>query len=152
MGLVARECPDPVGTEFKSTFEEQNYGLELKTALDNMLNRVPLQDLRIVCTAIMIQKESGGNLAEVLDKVAHVIRERFRLKRQIMTHTAQGRLTGWILTCLPIFLGIALYFLNPEMMSLLWTRPIGVKLIWAACGMIVVGGFIIRQIVDMDVY
>ena len=152
MGLVARECPDPVGTEFKSTFEEQNYGLELKTALDNMLNRVPLQDLRIVCTAIMIQKESGGNLAEVLDKVAHVIRERFRLKRQIMTHSAQGRLTGWILTCLPIFLGIALYFLNPEMMSLLWTRPIGVKLIWAACGMIVVGGFIIRQIVDMDVY
>jgi tight adherence protein B len=152
MGLVARECPDPVGTEFKATFEEQNYGLELKTALDNMLNRVPLQDLRIVCTAIMIQKESGGNLAEVLDKVAHVIRERFRLKRQIMTHTAQGRLTGWILTALPIFLGVALYFLNPDMMSLLWTRPIGIKLIWTAIGMIIVGGFIINQIVNMDVY
>jgi tight adherence protein B len=152
MGLVARECPDPVGVEFKTTFEEQNYGLELKTALDNMLNRVPLQDLRIVCTAIMIQKESGGNLAEVLDKTAHVIRERFRLKRQVMTHTAQGRLTGWILTCLPIFLAVALYFLNPGMMSLLWTRPIGIKLIWTASGMIVVGGFIIRQIVNMDVY
>ena len=152
MGLVAREAPDPIGTEFKSTFEEQNYGLELKTALDNMLNRVPLQDLRIVCTAIMIQKESGGNLAEVLDKTAHVIRERFRLKRQIMTHTAQGRLTGWILTCLPVFLGIALYFLNPGMMSLLWTRPIGIKLIWTAIGMIIVGGFIIRNIVNMDVY
>jgi tight adherence protein B len=152
MGLVARETPDPVGTEFKSTFEEQNYGLELKTALDNMLNRVPLQDLRIVCTAIMIQKESGGNLAEVLDKTAHVIRERFRLKRQIMVHTAQGRLTGWILTGLPVFLGVALYFLNPGMMSLLWTRPIGVKLIWTAIGMIIVGGFIIRQIVNMDVY
>ena len=152
MGLVARECPDPVGVEFRSTFEEQNYGLELKTALDNMLTRVPLQDLRIVCTAIMIQKESGGNLAEVLDKTAHVIRERFRLKRQIMTHTAQGRLTGWILTCLPIFLGIALYFLNPGMMSLLWTRKIGVTLIEVACGMIVTGGFFIRQIVNMDVY
>jgi tight adherence protein B len=152
MGLCARECPDPVGTEFKATFEEQNYGLELKTALDNMLTRVPLQDLRIVCTAIMIQKESGGNLAEVLDKTAHVIRERFRLKRQIMTHTAQGRLTGWILTCLPIFLGIALYFLNPEMMSLLWTRKIGVRLIETAVCMIIVGGFFIRQIVNMDVY
>jgi tight adherence protein B len=152
MGLVARECPPPVGVEFKSCFEEQNYGLEVKTALDNLLERVPLQDLRIVCTAIMIQKESGGNLAEVLDKTAHVIRERFRLKRQIMVHTAQGRLTGWILTCLPIFLGIALYFLNPEMMSLLWTRPIGIKLIWTAVGMIITGGLIIRQIVNMDVY
>jgi tight adherence protein B len=152
MGLVARECPPPVCTEFKSCFEEQNYGLELKTALDNLLARVPLQDLRIVATAIMIQKESGGNLAEVLDKTAHVIRERFRLKRQIGVHTAQGRLTGWILTALPVFLGIALYFMNPDMMSLLWTRPIGVKLLWTGCGMIVVGGLIIRQIVNMDVY
>jgi tight adherence protein B len=152
MGLVARECPAPVGAEFKSTFEEQNYGLELKTALDNMLNRVPLQDLRIVCTAIMIQKESGGNLAEVLDKTAHVIRERFRLKRQIMTHTAQGRMTGWILTALPIFLGIALNFVNPTMMSLLWTRPLGIKMIWVAGIMILIGGFIINQIVNMDVY
>ncbi|MGA9669784.1 MAG: type II secretion system F family protein [Terracidiphilus sp.] len=152
MGLVARELAPPVGVEFKSCFEEQNYGLEVKTALDNMVQRVPLQDLRIVCTAIMIQKESGGNLAEVLDKTGHVIRERFRLKRQIQTHTAAGRLTGWILTCLPIFLAIALYFINPEMMSLLWTRPLGVKLIWTACGMIVLGGLIIRQIVNMDVY
>lgn len=152
MGLVARECPPPVSTEFKSCFEEQNYGLELKTALDNLLARVPVQDLRIVATAIMIQKESGGNLAEVLDKTAHVIRERFRLKRQISVHTAQGRLTGWVLTALPIFLGIALYFMNPDMMSLLWTRPIGVKLMWAASGMIVLGGLIIRQIVNMDVY
>ena len=109
MGLVARECADPVGSEFKMCFEEQNYGLELKTALDNLIERVPLQDLSIVATAIMIQKESGGNLAEVLDKTSHVIRERFRLKRQIQTHTAQGRLTGWILSLLPVVLGIALY-------------------------------------------
>src|ERR1700683_2433820 len=151
MALVARECPEPVKGEFKICFEEQNYGLEMKLALENMLNRVPLQDLKITATAILIQKESGGNLAEVLDKTSHVIRERFRLKRQIMTHTAQGRLTGWILTCLPIFLGIALYFLNPEMMSLLWTRAIGIKLLWAASAMIVVGGLIIRKIVNMDV-
>ena len=151
MGLVSRECADPVGSEFKLCFEEQNFGLELKNALDNLINRVPLQDLRIVCTAIMIQKESGGNLAEVLDKTAHVIRERFRLKRQVATHTAQGRLTGWILTLLPVALAFALYTVNPEMMSILWKREIGVKLLWAASIMIVIGGMIIRKIVNMDV-
>jgi len=151
MGLVGRECQDPVGTEFKTCFEEQNYGLELTAALESLLKRVPLQDLRIVSTAINIQKESGGNLAEVLDKTSHVIRERFRLKRQVAVHTAQGRLTGWILTILPIVLGIALYFVNPTMMSILWKTPIGVKLLWIASGMIVVGGLIISKIVKMDV-
>jgi tight adherence protein B len=151
MGSVARECADPLGCEFKACFEEQNYGLELKTALDNMANRVPLQDLRIVSTAIMIQKESGGNLAEVLDKTSHVIRERFRLKRQVSVHTAQGRMTGWVLTLLPIGLGVALWGVNPEMMSILWTNPTGLKLLYTSCGMLVVGGLIIRHIVNMDV-
>lgn len=151
IGSVARECADPIGCEFRSCFEEQNYGLEMKTAMDNMLNRVPLQDLRIVVTAIMIQRESGGNLAEVLDKTSHVIRERFRLKRQVSVHTAQGRMTGWVLSLLPVVLGVALYFLNPEMMSVLWTNPLGVKMLWTAFGMMVVGGLIIRKIVNMDV-
>lgn len=151
LGLVTRECPDPVGSEFRVCFDEQNYGLELKTALENLTNRVPVQDLRIVVTGILIQKESGGNLAEVLEKAAEVIRERFRLKRQVMTHTAQGRLTGLILTLLPVVLGCALYFVNPQMMSLLWTRDVGIKLLYAAGGMIVVGGLIIRKIVNMDV-
>ncbi|MGO9777617.1 MAG: type II secretion system F family protein [Terracidiphilus sp.] len=151
MGSVARECADPIGCEFKACFEEQNYGLEMKTALDNMINRVPLQDLRIVATAIMIQRESGGNLAEVLDKTSHVVRERFRLKRQVGVHTAQGRMTGWILTLLPVLLGIALYFINPDMMSLLWKTPTGIKMLWTSFGMLVVGGLIIRHIVNMDV-
>jgi tight adherence protein B len=151
MGLVARECADPVGAEFKACFEEQNYGLELTTALDNLIVRVPLQDLKIVATAITIQKESGGNLAEVLDKTAHVIRERFRLKRQVRTHTAQGRLTGVVLTLLPIGLGIVLFFINPASMSLLWTTVLGRKLLWAGAIGIVVGGFIINRIVDMEV-
>ena len=150
MGLVARECPDPVGMEFRGCFEEQNYGLDLKVALDNMQQRMPIQDLAIVCTAIMIQKESGGNLAEVLDKTSHVIRERFRLMRQVKTHTAQGRLTGWILTMLPVVLSFLLYFINPDMMSVLWHRPLGIKLIWIAVGMIFVGGLIIRKIVTLD--
>jgi tight adherence protein B len=151
MGLVARECQDPIGAEFRSCFEEQNFGLELKTALDNLIHRVPLQDLRITTTAIMIQKESGGNLAEVLDKTAHVIRERFRLKREIRTHTAQGRITGIVLTCLPVALGVALYIVDPDMISILWKREIGIKMLWAAAGMIVVGGLVIKKIVDMDV-
>jgi tight adherence protein B len=151
MGLVARECADPVGSEIRICFDEQNYGLELKTAMDNLTTRVPLQDLRIVSTAIMIQKESGGNLAEVLDKTAHVIRERFRLKRQVMVHTAQGRMTGLVLGLLPPVLGFLLWTVNPDMVSLLWKRDIGVKLLWTAGIMTVIGGLIIRKIVDMDV-
>jgi tight adherence protein B len=151
MGLVSRECPDPVGSEFRLTFDEMNYGLELKSALDNLVTRVPLQDVKIVSTAILIQRESGGNLAEVLEKTSQVIRERFRLKRQVLTHTAQGRLTGWILTLLPVVLGVLLYLVNPDLMSLLWKKELGVKLLYAAGIMIVIGGMIIRKIVNMDV-
>jgi tight adherence protein B len=151
MGSVARESADPIGCEFKACFEEQNYGLEMKTALDNLINRVPLQDLRIFATAVMIQKESGGNLAEVLDKTSHVIRERFRLKRQVSVHTAQGRMTGWVLTLLPVVLGVALYLVSPDMVSVLWKNPLGIKMLWTAGGLLVLGGLIIRNIVNMDV-
>lgn len=151
IGSVAHDCPDPIGSEFKACYEEQNYGLEIKTALDNLVNRVPLQDLRIFATAIMIQKESGGNLAEVLDKTAHVIRERFRLKRQVSVHTAQGRMTGLVLVFLPVALGALLYFVNPEMISVLWKNPLGVKLMSGAGVMLVVGGLIIHRITNMDV-
>ncbi len=151
MALVARECAPPVNTEFKICFEEQNYGLEMKEALSNLITRVPVQDLMIATTAILIQKESGGNLAEVLDKTAYVIRERFRLKRQIMVHTAQGRITGLILTLLPIVLGIGIYVVDPGMISILWKRDIGIELMWAAAGLIIVGGFVIWRIVDIDV-
>jgi tight adherence protein B len=151
LGLVGSESSDPIGGEFKICCDEQNYGLELRTALENLVTRVPLQDMRIVTTAILIQKESGGNLAEVLDKAAYLIRERFRLKRQVRIHTAQGRLTGWILSFLPCVLGVALYFVNPDSMSLLWKRDIGIKLLYTAAGMTVTGGLIIRKIVNMDV-
>jgi tight adherence protein B len=150
MGLVAREASDPVGGEFRICFEEQNYGLEMKTAMDNLLVRIPLQDLKITATAIMIQKETGGNLAEVLDKTSHVIRDRFRLKRQVQVHTAQGRMTGWILSMLPVVLGFLLYLVNPQMMSILWHKDIGIKLIWTAAGMTVFGGLVIRHIVNLD--
>ena len=102
-------------------------------------------------TAILIQKESGGNLAEILEKVAHIIRERFRLKRQIRVHTAQGRLTGWILSILPVVLGLLLYLVNPDNMSLLWKRPIGVKMLYTATVMTIIGALIIRKIVRIRV-
>jgi tight adherence protein B len=151
LDLAAEEAPDPIGTEFRICFDEQNYGLELKTAMNNLATRVPLQDLKIVITAILIQKESGGNLAEVFDKAAYVIRERFRLKRQVRVHTAQGRITGWILSFLPLVLGVALYLINPESMSLLWTRAIGIKLLYTSAIMTIIGALIIRRIVNMDV-
>ena len=151
LDLAAAEAPDPIGAEFRICFDEQNYGLELKTAMNNLATRVPLQDLKIVITAILIQKESGGNLAEVFDKAAYVIRERFRLKRQVRVHTAQGRITGWILSFLPLVLGVALYLINPESMSLLWTRAIGIKLLYASATMTIIGALIIRKIVNMDV-
>jgi tight adherence protein B len=149
--LVAQEASEPIKSEFKICFDEQNYGLELKTAMANLVTRVPLQDLKMVVTAILIQKESGGNLAEVLDKVSYVIRERFRLKRQVRVHTAQGRMTGWVLTFLPVILGIGLYIIDPKHMELLWTRAIGIKLLWASGIMTFIGSLIIRKIVNMEV-
>jgi tight adherence protein B len=151
LGLVGNESPDPIGAEFRVCFEEQNYGLELRTALDHLTARVPIQDLKIVVAAILIQKESGGNLAEVLDKTSQVIRDRFRLKREIQTYTAQGRMTGWILTILPLVLGCGLYLISPDNMSLLWKRELGIKLMYAAGAMTIVGGLVIRKIVNIDV-
>jgi tight adherence protein B len=149
--LVGNETPDPIGGEFRICFDEQNFGLDLRTAMENLVSRVPLQDLRIVATAILIQKESGGNLAEVLDKASSLIRDRFRLRRQVRVHTAQGRMTGWILSLLPLVLGIGLYLINPTTMSVLWTRPIGIKLLYTSAAMTVTGGLIIRKIVNMEV-
>src|SRR5580692_13134847 len=151
MGLVTRESADPLKSEFKIAFDEQNFGLDLRTALDNLTHRIPLQDLRMVVTAILIQRESGGNLAEVLEKTSQIIRQRFRLKRQVGVHTAQGRLTGWILTVLPVVLGIGLYIVNPDTMSLLWKREIGIKLLYGAGASLVIGTLLIQKIVRMEV-
>ncbi len=151
MGLVSRECPEPVGGEFRAAFDEQNFGLDMRATLDNLITRVPLQDLKMAVTAIIIQRESGGNLAEVLDKTSYMIRQRFRLRKQIMVHTAQGRLTGLILTVLPIALGIALYIINPKNMSLLWTRDIGIKLLIAAGISLTIGTILIQKIVRIRI-
>jgi len=151
LGLVAREAPDPIGPEIRICFDEQNYGLELRAALENLVSRVPIQDLRIVMTAILIQRETGGNLAEVLEKCAYLVRERFRLKKDIRVKTAQGRMTGWILSLLPLGLGSLLFLIKPEVISLLWLRPLGVKMLYAGAVMITIGSLIIRKIVRIRV-
>jgi tight adherence protein B len=151
LGLVGREAPDPIGPEFRICFDEQNYGLELRTAMENLSNRVPIQDLRIMTAAILIQKETGGNLAEVLDKCAYVIRERFRLKKEIRVKTAQGRLTGWILSFLPVVLGVLLFMVHPESIRLLWQRPMGLKMLYGASVMTLIGGLIIRKIIRIRI-
>ena len=151
LGAVAQDCQEPIGGEFRKCFEENNYGVDLRTALVNLTQRAPIQDLRIFVAAVLIQKESGGNLAEVLEKVAETTRERFRLKKQVSVHTAQGRMTGWILSLLPVALGLAMYFVNPDGMSVLWKHPMGLKLLYTAIGMDIVGALIIRKIVRIRV-
>jgi len=149
MGAVGKEMADPIGREFRQCFEEQNFGLDLRASLENLASRVPTQDVRMIVTAFLVQRESGGNLAEVLDRAAAIVRERFRLKRQVQVNTAQGRLTGWILGLLPPVLGVLLYLANPDNIRLLWTHPTGLKMLYTASVLMVIGILIIRKIVKV---
>src|SRR5579885_875431 len=118
--MVSTEMPEPIATEFRKTYEEQNLGLSLKLALENLSTRIPLLDLRLCITAIMIQRETGGNLAEVLEKVAYTIRERFRILEDLRTLTTSSRMSAWILCGLPLFLALAVTFIHPDYMIFLW--------------------------------
>jgi tight adherence protein B len=151
IGMVGKDMPDPIGREFRQSFDEQNFGLDVRTTMLNLAARVPIQDVQTIATAVLVQKESGGNLAEVLDKVASIIRERFRLKRQIQVHTAQGRLTGWILSLLPPALGILIFLLDPEYISVLWKRPVGLKLLYGGVALTLLGALVIRKIIRIRV-
>jgi tight adherence protein B len=151
IGMAARESPEPLRREFRKCFDEQNFGVDLRTAMLNLALAVPIHDIRIIVTAVLIQKDTGGNLTEILEKAAHLIREDFRLQRQIRVHTAQGRLTGWILSLLPVGLGFALYLVNPEYVSLLWRRPAGLKMMYASIAMTITGALIIRKIIRFRV-
>jgi tight adherence protein B len=151
IGFMGQESREPLGGEFRKCFEEQNYGVDLRTALMNLGVRMAVQDLLIFNAAVLIQKESGGNLAEVLEKVARTARERFRLRKQVQVHTAQGRMTGWILSMLPVILGFGMWLVHPEGISLLWTHPTGQKLLYTAIVMNVLGALTIRKIVRIRV-
>jgi tight adherence protein B len=151
MKMVADEMHEPVGPEFKKAFEEQNFGLSMKESLNNLALRVPSLDVRFFSTAVLIQRETGGNLAEILDNLANVVRERFKIRRQVRTHTAHGRFTGYVLLALPPFLGVALQFVAPDHMELLFKDSIGQTLIVSAIVMQTVGWVWIRQIVKIEV-
>lgn len=151
MSMASRECPEPIRKEFRQCFDEQQFGLELRTALTNLAYRVPIHEIRIIVTALLIQNETGGNLTEILEKVAYLIREDFRLQRQVRVHTAQGRMTGWILSILPAVLGFVLYLLRPEHMSVLWTRSAGRVMLYGGIVMTMIGALIIRRIIRIQV-
>jgi tight adherence protein B len=149
--MVADEMPEPVGPEFRKTFDEQNFGLPMKDALANLTTRIPLLDVRFFSTAVLIQRETGGNLSEILENLAHVVRERFKILRQVRVYTAHGRLTGYVLLGLPVFLAIALAFINPEHMQLLFREQIGHMMLGATVVMQTIGYFWIRQVVKIEV-
>jgi tight adherence protein B len=151
MGMVGEELTAPVGPEFKKTFERQNFGLPLRDAMDELADRVTLLDVRFFVTAVAIQRETGGNLAEILDNLAHVVRERFKIRRQVRVHTAHGRFTGYVLLALPAALGVVLSFLSPEHMRLLFNERMGQMMLIAAMIMQTVGFFWIRQVIKIEV-
>src|SRR6267142_3496101 len=129
MHMVSAEMPEPIATEFRKTYEEQNLGLSLKLALENLTQRIPLLDLRMTVTAVMIQRETGGNLSELLEKVAHTIRERFRIMEDLKTMTLSSRWSAWLLCALPIFLAVYVSVMNPGYMDVMWLDPRSHKLL-----------------------
>lgn len=149
--MISVEMPEPVATEFRKTYEEQNLGLSLKLALENLGQRIPLLDLRLCITAILIQRETGGNLAEILEKVAHTIRDRFRILEDLKTLTTSSRMSAWVLCGLPILVAFAVTALRPEYMSVMWDDPRGQKLVMLALGMQITGMLIVRKILKIKI-
>jgi tight adherence protein B len=149
--VVGEEGQEPVAAEFDLIYQQQNFGLPFRDALMQTARRVPSPDLRFVITAMLVQKDTGGNLTEILDRTVYVIRERLRIHGEVRVKTAQGRLTGWILSLLPIFLGLLISLINPTYAKPLFSDPIGVKLLYAGVCMLIIGGLVIRKIVTIEV-
>lgn len=148
--MVATEIPAPAGQEFRLLFDQQNYGMAVPEALKAFAERVPVLDARFFVTAVLIQRESGGNLAEVLDNLAGVMRERFRVKRQMRVVSAHGRITGWVLVCLPPTLGLVLMAVNPEHREVMFGDPMGLQMMMGAGILQVIGTLIIRKIINVE--
>jgi tight adherence protein B len=148
ISIVAEQSAEPVRSEFGEVFKQQNFGLPLRDAFMQMLDHVPSQDLRVVVTGILVQKETGGNLADILDRTAATIRERLKIQGEIKTHTAQGRMTGWILCSLPVVMLIVINIINPGYSNVLTETPVGRMLSYLGLGLLTIGGLIIRQIIN----
>jgi tight adherence protein B len=151
LGMVAEEMRAPVGPEFKKVFDQQNFGLPMRDAMNGLAQRVPLLDVRFFITAVAIQRESGGNLSEILDNLSHVVRERFKIQRQVRVHSAHGRITGFVLLALPAALGVALTFINPDHMKLLFEEQMGRTMLMAVIVMQTIGFVWIRKVMKIEV-
>jgi tight adherence protein B len=150
VSMVADEVPDPLGAEFRLLFDHQNYGMPLPEAMKAFARRVPMLDARFFITAVLTQREAGGNLAEVLDNLSSLIRERSRIKRQVRVASAHGRITGWVLSAMPPALAIGMIFVAPEHMKNFVADPMGVRMIVVALILQVVGTIAIRKIVNVE--
>jgi tight adherence protein B len=148
LDIVAGEAPEPAKTEFREVFKKQNYGLPLRDAFLQMLDRVPSSDLQVMVTAFLVQRDTGGNLVDILDRLVFVIRERLRIQRDIRIHTAQGRFTGWVLCLLPLFLLLAINLVNPGYSTILFHDHTGRNMLYAGAGLLLAGGWLIRHIVN----
>jgi tight adherence protein B len=150
LAMVAEELPEPIGPEFKLLYDQQNFGLPLPDALRKFAQRIPSLDARFFVTAVLTQRESGGNLSEVLDNLATIIRDRFKVKRQVRVISAHGRITGWVLSALPTSLAMFFTFSNPQKYATFYTDPLGMKMIAFALTLQVIGVLVIRKIVNIE--
>jgi tight adherence protein B len=150
LSMAAEEMPEPIGPEFRLLYERQNFGMPLSDALRSFAERVPLLDARFFATAVLTQREAGGNLSEVLDNLAKVVRERFKVKRQIRVVSAHARMTGWVLVALPPVMAVALLFLSPENTKLLVTDPLGIRMVILAIVLQILGGLAVRKLVNIE--
>jgi tight adherence protein B len=151
MHVVAEEMPAPISEEFGRVYEEQNLGIPIEESLFSMCDRVPNLDLRFFVTSVAIQRQTGGDLAEILDKIGYVIRERYRILGQVKALTGEGRLSGIVLIALPFFLFLVMLHIQPHYVSLLWTDPRGIKMSIFGLIMQVLGALVIRKIVNIKV-
>jgi tight adherence protein B len=149
--IVGNELPEPLSGEFRIAREEINYGVPLGEALHNMASRIPLTDLRYLVIAILIQRETGGNLAEILGNISHIIRGRLRLAAQVRVLSAEGRMSAWILGLLPFAVGAMLVLVNPTYVMVLWTDPFGVRLLWTALVMIIIGVIWLKRVIRIRI-
>ncbi|MDW8244662.1 MAG: type II secretion system F family protein [Thermogemmata sp.] len=151
LDVVAEEMPDPIAKEFARVYEEQNMGIPLEKALENLCMRVPNLDLRFFATSVIIQRQTGGDLAEILDRIGYIIRERFKILGQVKALTAEGRLSGIVLIALPIGLFFLMLWMKPDYIRLLWTDPMGIRMSVGAIVLMILGAFAIKKIVDIKV-
>ena len=149
--IIVQQSVEPLAGEFATVYQQQRFGIPFRDALMEMSERVPSKDLRFLVTAILVQKETGGDLTEILDRTTHVIRERGRIEGEIRTYTAQGRLTGWILGLLPVIMLLIINIVTPGYSDVLFHDPVGQKMLYAGGTLIIIGGLIIRKIVDIQV-